>query len=87
MAYFVYILECSDGSFYTGFTTNIDRRIREHNLKKGGAKSIRGKLPVRLAYSEEFETINEALKREAEIKGWSRSKKKVLIDAALALKQ
>lgn len=80
MNYFVYILECSDKSFYTGYTTDIDRRLLQHNSKKGGAKSIRGKLPAKLAYFEKFETISDALKREAEIKGWSRIKKIKLVE-------
>ncbi len=80
MNYFVYIVECSDKSLYTGFTTDIKRRISQHNLKKGGAKSIRGKLPVTLVYSEKFETINDALKRESEIKSWPRIAKIKLIE-------
>lgn len=79
MNYFVYIVECSDKSLYTGFTTDIKRRISQHNLKKGGAKSVRGKLPVTLVYSEKFETINDALKRESEIKSWPRAEKIKLI--------
>jgi putative endonuclease len=80
--YFVYIVECSDGSLYTGFTINIDRRVLQHNESKLGAKSIKGKLPVRLVYSEDFLTKSEALKREHEIKGWSRVKKQKLIKLA-----
>ncbi|MBP6913843.1 MAG: GIY-YIG nuclease family protein [Candidatus Levybacteria bacterium] len=83
MNYFVYIVECSDKSLYTGFTTDIKRRISQHNLKKGGAKSIRGKLPVTLVYSEKFETINDALKRESEIKSWPRAEKIKLIKKRL----
>ena len=52
----------------------------EHNLKKGGAKSIRGRLPVKVVHTEMFETINEALRREKEIKGWSRNKKLMLVE-------
>ncbi|HMS23105.1 MAG TPA: GIY-YIG nuclease family protein [Candidatus Levybacteria bacterium] len=83
MNYFVYIVECSDKSLYTGFTTDIKRRISQHNLKKGGAKSVRGKLPVTLVYFEKFETINDALKRESEIKSWPRAEKIKLIKKGL----
>ncbi len=79
MQYFVYILECSDGSLYTGYTTDIERRVKEHNKGKSGAKSVRGKLPAELVYSETFVTLSEALKREAEIKSWKRYEKQMLI--------
>ncbi len=86
MDYLVYILECSDKSLYTGFTTDIERRVKEHSEGKRGAKSIRGKLPIKLVYTEKFSTISEALKRESEIKGWRREKKLKLIDTAPALR-
>ena len=76
--WYVYIIECSDGSFYTEITTNLARRASEHNNKKG-AKSVRGKLPVRLIYYENTEDKILAAKREREIKGWTRSKKFELI--------
>ncbi len=79
MKYFVYILECSDGSLYTGITLDIERRIREHTKGKRGAKYIRGKLPIRLVYSEVFETRSEALKRESEIKSYKKEEKVKLI--------
>jgi len=74
MKWFVYIVECSDSSLYTGITTDIKRRIFEHNNKLG-AKSVRGKLPVRLVYQERYKTNVEAAKREREIKSWRRSQK------------
>ncbi|PJC28174.1 hypothetical protein CO054_01490 [Candidatus Shapirobacteria bacterium CG_4_9_14_0_2_um_filter_39_11] len=83
MDYFVYIARCRDGSLYTGSTWNIAKRIQEHNFNRRGAKSLKGKLPVKLIYSETFETRVEALKREKEIKGWRKEKKEKLIALAL----
>lgn len=79
MKYYVYIVECADKSLYTGFTNNINKRVKKHNLMKG-AKSVRGKLPVKLVYFEEFDFKQDALEREREIKSWKRSKKLLLID-------
>jgi putative endonuclease len=78
MKHYVYIVECSDGSLYTGFTLDVEKRVSDHNLGKG-AKSIKGKRPVRLVYSESFETKSEALKREIQIKTWPRARKQKLI--------
>ncbi len=72
--YYVYILLCCDNSLYTGYTTNLDHRVKDHNEGKG-SKYVRSKLPAKLIYSEEFKTKSEALKREIQIKGWSRGKK------------
>ncbi len=65
--YFVYILECSDGTLYTGYTTDLQSRLEAHNSGKG-AKYTRARLPVRLRYSETFFDKNEALSREWHIK-------------------
>ncbi len=75
---YVYIVKCSDESLYTGITDNTERRVNEHNSKRG-AKSLKGKLPVVLVYQEAYETKSEALKREYEIKTWKREKKLELI--------
>lgn len=81
MKWFVYIAECRDGSLYTGMTTNIKRRIIEHNTDDlKGAKSLRGKRPIKLVYSEEFKTQSEARKREAAIKNWNRKYKQKVIN-------
>ncbi|MEK7159950.1 MAG: GIY-YIG nuclease family protein [Patescibacteria group bacterium] len=78
--YFVYIVKCSDSSYYTGVATNLEKRIKEHNGQlKGGAKYTRGKAPVVLKHFEKFETRSLALKREAEIKKMQRSEKQALI--------
>lgn len=76
--WYLYILRCNDGSLYTGITTDIKRRIKEHN-NKSGAKSIKGKLPAVLVYSEEYPNMATAAKREREIKGWKRDNKLLLI--------
>ncbi len=80
MACFVYILECADGMYYTGITWNLEKRIKEHNLKiKTPLQSSR--LPVKLVYWEMFNSRIEAARREKEIKGWTRVKKEKLISS------
>lgn len=76
---YIYILECSDGTYYTGWTNNLELRIEAHNSGKG-AKYTRGRTPVKIVYKEEFDTKTEALKREIEIKKLSRLKKIELIE-------
>jgi putative endonuclease len=78
MIWYTYILLCKDNSYYTGITNNLEKRVKLHNSKKG-AKSIMGKLPVKLIYSEKYPDKSEARKREIQIKGWSRKKKQKLI--------
>jgi putative endonuclease len=75
MPYFVYILECADGTLYCGITNDIEKRIMAHNSGKTGAKYTKSRRPVVLKYSEKFETKGEALKREHEIKQLSRGEK------------
>jgi putative endonuclease len=75
--YYVYILECFDGTLYTGSTNDVEKRLETHNLGKG-AKYTRGRLPVKLKYSEVFETKGEALKRESGIKKLNRVEKMAL---------
>ena len=77
--FWVYILKCSDDSYYTGHTDNFEKRISEHITGElhGYTHTRR---PVKLVYSEYFETRYEALSRERQIKGWSRRKKEALID-------
>ena len=76
--YYVYIIECKDKTFYTGITTDVKRRFKEHSLGKGGAYT-RAKQVGRILYTETFKTRGEASKRESEIKGWRREKKLNLI--------
>jgi putative endonuclease len=72
--YFVYVLLCADGTFYTGITNNLAKRIETHNSGKG-AKYVKSRLPVKLIYSEIQSSKSNALKRELEIKSWSRAMK------------
>ncbi|MBI3290606.1 GIY-YIG nuclease family protein [Candidatus Microgenomates bacterium] len=76
---YLYIVRGSDNSLYTGVTINIETRIQQHNSGKRGAKSLRGKVPVKLVYSEVYNSKGEALKREFEIKSWGKEKKESLI--------
>ncbi len=80
MKWYVYVAEGSDGSLYTGITTDIKRRITEHNKDNiKGAKSLRPKRPVILRYFEEYNDQSEARKRESAIKKWDRDYKIKLI--------
>jgi putative endonuclease len=76
--YYVYIIKCKDDTLYTGITTDVQRRFKEHSLGKGGAYT-RSKKVKKVLYTEQFSTRSEALKRESEIKGWRREKKLNLI--------
>jgi len=79
----MYILICSDGSYYTGSTIDLDRRIKQHQSGQG-ANHTKRRLPVELVYCEEYSRIAQAFYREKEVQGWSRKKKEALI---LGLKQ
>jgi putative endonuclease len=79
--YFVYLLECVDGSIYTGITTDVSRRFEEHRSGKGG-HFTRAKKVKKVLYTEEQKDRGSALKREAEIKGLSRLKKLELVRQA-----
>ncbi len=76
---FVYIVMCADGTLYTGWTTDLERRVLEHNQGKKGSRYTRAKRPVRLVYSETFESRIAAMQREAQIKKLSRAQKLKLI--------
>ena len=79
MIYTVYILKCSDGSLYTGSTTDMEKRLKEHNELKSGAKYTRGRRPVELVYKEGCKTLAQARAREAEIKRMNRNQKMSLL--------
>ena len=81
MTHYVYVVECSDGTLYTGYTTDIQRRVEEHNAGEG-AKYTRGRTPVEVVHVEEYGTRSEAMGREAEIKSLSREAKEELLDEA-----
>jgi len=76
----MYILECADGSYYTGSTKNLEKRLWEHDNFQG-ANYTRKKHPSKLVYVEEFSRIDEAFYREKQVQGWRRAKKKTLIEA------
>jgi putative endonuclease len=76
---FTYILECVDGSFYTGSTKDLEKRLWEHN-NGIGANYTKKRLPVELLYYEEYPRIDQAFYREKQIQGWSRRKKLALIE-------
>ncbi len=78
--WFVYIALCKDNALYTGITTDIKRREKEHNLNnKLGAKSLRAKRPVKIVYTEAYHNQKEAAQRERAIKSWTREDKIKLI--------
>ncbi len=84
MSGFMYILECSDGSYYTGSTKNLEKRMREHQNGQG-ANHTRKRLPVTLVYVEEYLRIDHAFNREKQVQGWRREKKEALINGELDL--
>ena len=77
--YFVYILECADGTLYTGSTNDLEKRLHAHNHLKSGAHYTKIRRPVVLKYKEEFDTFGEMRKRENEIKKLSKQDKNSLI--------
>ena len=78
---YTYIVKCSDKTFYTGWTNDLEKRIEMHNSGKG-AKYTKARLPVELVYYEAFDTKEEAMSREWHIKRLSRSEKQKLTEAA-----
>ncbi len=82
MPYFVYILECTDGSLYVGCTNNPEKRIKEHNTSKSGAHYTKTRRPVKLLHRETFDNLHAARAREREIKSWRREKKLELVKSS-----
>ena len=82
MTVYCYIVECADGTYYTGWSTDPERRVRTHNLGRG-ARYTRARRPVRLVYVEEQPDRASALKRERAIKALSRERKEMLIVSCL----
>lgn len=76
--YYCYLVECCDKTLYCGYTNDIDKRVKTHNMGKG-AKYTQKRLPVKLVYSEQFDSKSEAMRREYAIKQLSRSEKLKLI--------
>lgn len=75
----MYVLRCADGTFYTGYTTDVERRVAEHNAGEG-ARYTRGRTPVELVYVETYESRSTAMQREHEIKSLTRTEKATLVD-------
>lgn len=82
---YVYILQCADGTLYTGWTNDLQKRLKAHNEGKG-SKYTRARLPVNLVYFEELSTPNEAMSREWHIKKLARAQKLELINSMKAVK-
>lgn len=80
----MYILECYDGTYYTGSTKDLERRISQHQDGKGANYTAK-RLPVLLLYYEEYDRIDKAFYREKQIQGWSRKKKEALMNGATNL--
>jgi putative endonuclease len=78
VTHYFYLARCSDNSLYAGTCIDVLEREKKHNEGKG-AKYTRSRLPVQIIYTESFETLSEARKREAEVKKWSKEKKEVLL--------
>lgn len=76
--YYTYIARCSDDSLYTGYCVDILAREKTHNNGKG-AKYTRNRTPIKIVYFEEFQNRSDAMKREIQIKGWTRKKKQEII--------
>lgn len=76
--HYTYMVKCGDGSLYTGYTTDVSRRIKEHNQGKG-AKYTRSRLPVSLVYYEMYETKTDAMRREYDLKQLTRNEKMKLV--------
>jgi putative endonuclease len=77
---YIYILLCSDGTYYTGVTSNLEKRIAQHNRGDKRNSYVFNRRPLTLVYTEQFSSAYKAIKREKQIKGRSRAKKKALID-------
>ena len=83
--YFVYILECNDGSYYTGVTSNLEKRLYEHENGLITGCYTQNRRPVHLFFCDSFLKILNAIEREKQIKGWSRKKKEALINGNFEL--
>jgi putative endonuclease len=77
-SYFIYIIACSDNSYYTGITNTLERRIWEHNSGYNQTCYTYKRRPVELTYYECFQDVKQAIAREKQLKGWSRKKKEAL---------
>ena len=76
----MYVLECADGTYYTGYTTDVERRVAEHDAGDG-AKYTRGRTPVSLVHVETYDSQSAAMSREHEVKTFSRARKERLVES------
>ena len=81
MPHHIYILECADGTYYTGYTTDVERRVEEHNAGTG-AKYTRGRTPVEVIHTETYDSQSAAMQREYAIKQLRRPAKEELVETA-----
>lgn len=81
MTAYMYIVQCADGSYYVGSTRNVDARVHQHSVGLG-AEYTRRRRPIELKFVAEFENVAEAFSMEKRVQGWSRAKRKALIDGA-----
>jgi putative endonuclease len=80
---YVYIVECADGTYYTGYTNDLEKRLKEHNSScSRGAKYLKGKTPVKLAYVKEYNYYKNAVRAERDIKKRTRMEKEIMIKAS-----
>jgi tRNA/rRNA methyltransferase len=79
MGFWVYMLRCSDGSYYVGHTDDVEKRVTEHQIDAGCGYTATRR-PLRVVFTEEFPSREEAIAAECQLKGWSRSKKQALIE-------
>jgi tRNA/rRNA methyltransferase len=77
--FYFYILKCSDGSYYIGYSTNLEIRVKAHNQGKAAAYTAKRR-PVQLVYNKSFSSCDDAAKRERQVKKWTRAKKEALIN-------
>lgn len=77
--YYVYLLRCADNSLYCGITTDLEKRVEDHNIRPTGAKYTRARRPVHLVYWEAAESKSEALRRELDIKSLKKEQKEKLV--------
>ncbi len=78
--YYVYILKCSDESYYTGMTNDINRRLNEHNYGLNKESYTHDRRPLNMVFCTEFNDVNQAISFEKQVKGWSRKKKEAIIN-------
>ncbi|MBT2500693.1 GIY-YIG nuclease family protein [Agromyces sp. ISL-38] len=79
---FMYILECADGSYYVGSRRNLEHRLEQHSIAAVHSYTS-SRLPVKLVYAEEFAYIHDAYSREKQVQGWSRAKRRALINGRI----